>query len=558
MSISTSTLRTKLWELGGNDPRYQSFLKAAGIEQYVSEKKSLYDKLLYLHRERMNQYAVFYQLFIGQHWATISDENINPLKVNYVWYNINKNAAFLMNKGFLVESDFPEVERFLQDNWKMNLGGDPTNNLFGLKLALQGGAFGDTWVTLLNGVHEQSGADYIKYSMMNPMHCFPVLSESNKLMGFLEYGEESRIYKMNDGFAEYEDITAGYFYTFGMRKRIVDEEVIRIDNFDFNEIPIIHFNNYPITHSYYGLSDASQIADLNMNIDSTLTDLDDIVKYHASPVTILKGAKGNELIKGANKVWSIPKDADVKNLQLAGDIISATNFLDRLRNGLAEISNTPAPKLDHISNTSAAALAIQFMPLYETMEMKRMFYGTAMLKMNAMTLKYAFLQGKLKPSEIIKSAIKRWEQDFTGADELTKQMNYPFSQKIVKPEQYDDLAMIYNNKLPKELYETYITWFPPLPRDEKNTADMVLAMVNGNLYSRRHGRSLMNMSEKESRLMEKEIKQELDLAREMAEFKTPMVVTNSSKVGKTGMEGDPTVKGDKESRRVEKEGKTKK
>ena len=121
----------------------------------------MYDKLLYAHRDRMNQYAVFYQLFIGQHWEAVTDENIHPLKVNYCWYNINKNSAFLMNKGFLVESDFPEIERFLQDNWKMNLGGDPTNNTFGLELAIQGGTFGDAWVSLLKGKHEMSGADYM-------------------------------------------------------------------------------------------------------------------------------------------------------------------------------------------------------------------------------------------------------------------------------------------------------------------------------------------------------------------------------------------------------------
>ncbi len=549
MSLTTQTLRTYLWQVAGDDPRYTNFLKAAGIEAEIFQKRTKYDKLLEVHGSRINKYNVYYNLYSGNHWFDTSDDNVEPVKVNFCNMTVNKNVAFLMNKGFLVESNFPDIEKFLQDNWLLNGGGMAPNNPFGIELALMGGITGDAWVSALLDLHPITQQEYIKYSLFDSTRAFPVLHK-RKMMGYLDYGLDDVVTAINNGFAEYDKEYGGSFYQPGMRQIIRDDDVVNTELFDFLEMPIIHFPNYPLVGQYYGMSDLSQIADLNLLYDRLLTDVQDIIDYHSSPVTILKGARASELTRGANKVWSIPKDADIKNLELNGDLTSASNHIMKLRESIAEVSNVPVNKTDHISNTSAAALAIQFMPLYETMEFKRTFYGAKLLELNALTIKYGILRNKISINKIIKDALKKWKEDYKDADEMTRERNYPFSEKVDKSKNYDDITAFYNGEIPKEIFETFITWFPPLPRDEKSVADMVIALTNAKLYSKRHARSVIGLSEKESVYIAKEIEEEVK--QDFEKFQKKETITNSSKFGKTGMEGDNDVKGEKESRRVEK------
>jgi hypothetical protein len=550
MALTTQTLRTYLWQVAGDDPRYTSFLKAAGIEGEILQKKTKFDDLMKVHGDRINRYNTYINMYNGNHWFSTSDDNIEPIKVNFCNMTINKNVAFLMNKGFLVESDFPDIEKFLQDNWLLNGGGQAPNNPFGTNLALMGGINGDAWVSALLDTHPVTQQEYIKYDILKSNRAFPVL-DRGKPIGYLDYGLRDVVVALNNGFAEYDKVYEGAFYAPGLKQTIKDDVVVGTQLFDFLEMPIVHFANFPLVGEYYGMGDLAQVVDLNLLYDRLITDVQDIIDYHSSPITILKGARASELTRGANKVWSIPKDAEIKNLELSGDLTSATNHIMKIRESIAEISNVPVNKTDHISNTSAAALAIQFMPLYETMEFKRTFYGSKLLELNAITIKYAILKGKLSVNKIVKDALKKWKEDYKDADELTRQKNYPFSEKVDASKNYDDLTAFYNGEIPKEIFETYITWFPPLPRDEKSVADMVIALTNANLYSKRHGRSVIGLSDKESRLVEKEIEQ--DAERNFERYAERETITNNSKFGdKTGMEGDNDVKGEKESRRVEK------
>lgn len=540
MAISNSVLRAKLWTSLGDDPRYRNFLMAAGLADDEAAKKGKYSKLLELHSERIGGYKYYNDLYSGRHWFTVSDENINPTKINLCWTTVNKHATFLMGKGFLIESNFPDIEKFLQKNWVLNSGGEAQDNIFGLNLAINGGIYGDVWVSVLNDVHKITGENYIKYTVMDSMKAFPVL-DRGECISYLDYGLETYVHKENYGFAEYQDRNAGYFYKPGFRAEIIEEEVADIQQYDFLDLPIVHFSNFP-TNFYYGISDLTHIADLNTLYDRLLTDIQDIVDYHASPVTIITGAKGDQLVRGANKVWSIPKDASIKNLELNGDLGAAREHLAKIRESIADISNIPEMtlgKLSNISNTSGAALAIQFMPLYETMELKRIFYGRNLLDINILTIKYAILKGELSPNKIIRDAIKRWEENYKNHSEEERERNYPFSKKIDLNKNYDDIGVFYRNELPKELFQTYITWFPPLPRDEKILADIALALRNGGLISKRHARSMIGLSEKESILMERELEKELD---KISDEK--MIITNNSKAKfKSGLENDPDIKG---------------
>lgn len=551
MGKADRILKQYLWQYGGNDPRYRNFLMAAGITGTEIEKQTLYTNLLKKHGERIDYYKNKYDMYVGNHWFNVSDDEINPKKVNFCELTINKHASFLMNKGFLVESDFPEIERFLQHNHKLNNLGEKENNLLGLQIAINGGIAGNTWVHVgEDNAHPITGEKYIKYKLFENMKSFPVL-DRNELRGFLYYGEEEFVARELNGFAEYDNRFAGYYYTAGQTRRLIDEQLVNIEAVDIPEIPIVNFSNFTLPISYYGYSDLTSIEELNTLYDKILTDVQDILDYHAAPVTLLYGARGQDLIKGANKVWSLPKDAKMENLKLDGELTAIESQMNRVRESIGELSGIPinaTGKQQAISNTSAAAIAITFMPLFEVMERKRLFYGVPMLKLNSLVIKMGILSGKIDVNKVIKNAIAKWNKDFGNYDEDTKAKFYPFSQKIDENKNYNQLSVILNNEIPVEIYQTYLTWFPPLPREEKIATDLSIANVNNKLWSRRHGRSVIGMSEKESILMEKEIEKEFERDKEIG----MVTITNKPLTdGKTGLEGDPNIKGNKESQRVE-------
>jgi hypothetical protein len=226
-------------------------------------------------------------------------------------------------------------------------------------------------------------------------------------------------------------------------------------------------------------------------------------------------------------------------------LTASAEHLKRLRENISEMSNIPDTAIGKqlsISNTSASALAITFMPMYETMEFKRTTYGAGLLRANTFSLKLAFLIGKLSPNLIIKNALARWGEDFKEASPLVKERNYPFSTKIKNGFNYDSLSAFYNNEIPHEIFQTSITWFAPLPRDENLIADLGATMVGAKIWTRDYVRKLQGMSERESQRMERNIIDEVTKIGETT-------VTNENV---NRIKGNPDVKGENESKRRQK------
>lgn len=549
MQTRTEVMRRFLWQVGGQDPRYRNFIQAQGLDtEFQAQKRTLLDSLLAHHSQRVQSYEYFLDLYFGNHWFNVSEENVDPMKVNYCKITVNKNTAFLMNKGFRVTSQFPEVEEFLQYNWKLNKGGK-VNNLWGINASIQGSVTGDLFVAILQDQHETTGESFYNYDILESTKSFPLISRK-KWQGFLYYGNEQFVRNENNGFGEYDTQYEGYYYRPGSRTRIVEEEAKEKVDYAFLDLPIIHIPNFPNPISAYGLSDLHDIYNLNMTYDKIMTTVQDIIDYNAEPITILKGATASELTRGANRIWSIPRDSDLSNLKLEGELTATVSQLARLRENIAEESNIPensVGKQQPISNTSAAALAITFMPLYETMEFKRITYGLGLLKLNSLTTKMAILQGKLSPNKIINSAVQRWERIFKNSPSDEKEKYYPFREKVDLSVNYDSLEAYYGNLIPPEIFQSTIEWLPPLPRDEKMQTDLAIANVTNKFWSISHGRKKLGMSEVESKMMEMEIIEEF--SKYQNEYQSKTIVSNE----KTGLEGDQDVKGRNESIRVQQE-----
>ncbi len=538
--MSTLIQRNYIYRYLGDDPKYTSFLKAQGIDPVKAKKNNPYTKLLERNDSRLRSYEQMWKYFLNAHWLQTTEAGIDPVKVNYCRKVVEKNAQWLMGKGFLIESDFPKIEKFLQKQWAMN-GATIEANAFGLDAAIHGGITGDVFFEIFYDVKD--GENYIRVKRNDSSESFPVLFD-NTMKGFLSYGAKEYPIDLSDPFTDYKIINSGRYYSKGFITELKEEEVYAVQELDLLDLPVVHIPNFSVG-KFYGISDIVPVYELNNVIDKLVTQIEEIVEYHGSPVTILEGADPSDLVQGANKLWGIPKGAKIYNLELKGELGAIVTQLQNVSKYISEQGNLPLYSLGGenigISNTSGSALNVLFMPLYETLNYKRVLYGKGILEINKIMIKLGILSGELKPGEIIKEAINKWNKIFVDANEDIKAENYPFAVKVNEKAyaEYDKLSSMFNDTLPSELFTSYITWYPPMERDEKIMADLAVSLVNNKLWSIRHGRSVIGMSEKESILMNREIVQENKLL-------GAMKITNAVPK-KTGLEGSPDVKGEKES-----------
>jgi len=149
------------------------------------------------------------------------------------------------------------------------------------------------------------------------------------------------------------------------------------------EIGVAHIANLPLATSAFGFADIDPIKELNQDLNTAMTSVREIMDYHAKPVTLIFGARASQLEKAAYRLWCLPADARVENLQLQGELTIANQYLEQIKLSLGEFSNTPMAALSEIpglANTSEAALKTLFMPSIEKAQRKELTYGGGLLE----------------------------------------------------------------------------------------------------------------------------------------------------------------------------------
>jgi len=149
------------------------------------------------------------------------------------------------------------------------------------------------------------------------------------------------------------------------------------------EIGVAHIPNLPLATSAFGFADIDPIKELNMDLNTAATAVREIMDYHAKPVTLIFGARASQLEKAAYRLWCLPADARVENLQLQGELTIANQYMEMIKLSLGEFSNTPMAALSEIpglANTSEAALKTLFLPSIEKAKRKELTYGGGLVE----------------------------------------------------------------------------------------------------------------------------------------------------------------------------------
>lgn len=178
-------------------------------------------------------------------------------------------------------------------------------------------------------------------------------------------------------------------------QEFVNDELIDSRENPIGTIPVVHIANTMVPGSPWGLADIQDITELNRLYNETATLLTDIINYYAAPVTVVTGAKQNNLERGPKKVWTVPNEnAKIQNLASQADIPGVISFLQTIKVGMHEITGVPESALGQaqpVSNTSGVALSIMYQPLMNRFHQKSIQYGGGLKRVNELVLRYLAL-----------------------------------------------------------------------------------------------------------------------------------------------------------------------
>jgi hypothetical protein len=354
----------------------------------------LADEEFEVHGPRLNRYSLNWAMYLGHHWGYRRESGEMQIAVNYYRAFNDFLARFVFGKGVhfrspkATEAIIPDrLERIWEvDNDKMRVL---------LEMGQQGGITGDCFVKI---AYEEPWVDSAGGQHPGRVRILPL----NSSFAFPEFHphDRTRLLRFKQKYRFWGTSLEGTRQVFTYTEILTDdtiEEYINDELIDSRPnplglVPVVHIPNVPVSGSPWGLADAHDIITINRAYNEISTDVADIINYHASPVTVIVGAKASNLEKGAKKVWGgLPKDAQVFNLEGgAQGIDGALKYLELLKRSMHEIMNIPETALGQvqpISNTSGVALSIQYQPLMNRHAQKVAQYGIGIEKINEFALR---------------------------------------------------------------------------------------------------------------------------------------------------------------------------
>jgi hypothetical protein len=422
----------------------------------------LADEEFEVHGPRLNRYASAWAWYLGHHWSYRREMGESQFYMNYVRTMSDYITNFCFGKGIQFrcpEQNAAIIPNLLHEVWDMH-----NNKHFVLwELGQLASVTGDAFVKIAYEEPYTDGVGIphdgrIRVVPLNPAHCFPEYHphDRDRLLRF----------KLKYRFWGTSPEGTRQVYTFteilsdDLVQQFINDELVDEYPNALGTIPIVHIPNVTISSSPWGQSDIWDIIPLNRELNEKMVEVSDIINYHAAPVTIITGAKASQLERGPKKVWAgLPKDASVFNLESRGEMSGALEYIQVIKRTMHEITGVPETALGQmqpISNTSGVALAIQYQPMMNRFNMKKIHFTKGLERINEIIIRTAAV---FEPQMLL----------FDGS-------------KSTAPEP-DQLTQL--DPLDPLTYHTTVHWPEPLPVDVLIKLNEVQAKMQLGLESKR-------------------------------------------------------------------------
>jgi hypothetical protein len=397
---------------------------------------------------RIEKYRKNWRFYDGNQWD-YNDPEAPLLTINYMRKFVDAHANHLTSKSFNIsipddpETDDNESDRLFIKNkldkvWKAN-----KKDLLFLEMAQSGGVTGDIFSYVSWDMSDPTDP-FIRIDSIPPSMVFPNFDGpsgpgkkklNSVLIVFPQYTKP--LANRDIGVIDRADLalsdsrnkapTVSYRLEFWTRETLTiqyDASPPIVKPNVMGVIPLVHWPNVLRAGDSYGSSDIEDLVNTQRQLNETGTDISDTINYHGNPITVLIGALAGNLVKGANKIWSIAEsDAKIQNLGLDGEVTSSMGFINWIKDALFELGDIPSGYFsgDQPSNTSGVALALKYAPMNARRTMKIKSYKEGLKEVNKLIMrmllftdfdfasKFMSLEGKSK-----------WETEITFPDPLPR------------------------------------------------------------------------------------------------------------------------------------------
>lgn len=267
-------------------------------------------------------------------------------------------------------------ETWLNDSWKVN-GGAYTLGIIGQNGAISGH----------NYVKVIADTPYPRMIPLNPM--VPITFWKSDDFGTVLWHELRWSVGRQEMLQDYVNNQDGTWtiYEYVKVKTRVTWNPVGETQWEYDVPPIIAWPHLPNAQGYYGIPEITpNTIALNNSINRTASDISKILRYHASPRTIVIGATlGQIQPAGINGVWVIDdKDAKVENLEMRSDLTSSLNYLTFLNEAYLSVSRVVIMKgtvkdFQRVTNTGIRAVFLDMIAKNQTL---RWTYGIGLQKIS--------------------------------------------------------------------------------------------------------------------------------------------------------------------------------
>lgn len=289
-------------------------------------------------QRRATWFDTVWKYYHGEHSAQLDikdDEPDDNTTLNLVREVVDRTVAFLFSTIPRFELDAAASEEtpneaWLRGFWEANDGLALLHDF-----AYNGAMMGDTYVRVLPPDNEE--------------HPYPIILPINP-KAIQTYWEAGNIRKVlwHELNWTIEDLTVATDYILDVVKReggwtlyyykstqgAAQFTEYKREEWNLQLPPVIHSKHLPNPQSYYGMGEftPAQI-DLNDKVNLIASEINRIIRYHASPKTVATGVEPGEIQTTAiDQLFSVPSDkAEIYNLEMKSDLSASSAHFERLR-----------------------------------------------------------------------------------------------------------------------------------------------------------------------------------------------------------------------------------
>lgn len=197
--------------------------------------------------------------------------------------------------------------------------------------------------------------------------------------------------------------------------RVTDQEVGGGIN-PYGMLPVAHFLNRPLPHSFEGESDIRDLRTLQLEINARLSDVAEVVQYHAAPILQGKNIKAKQISRDAKRFFGVTElpgqNAGFEYVTYDGAMASSKLVIDYLLTEFSKVSRVPPTALGNLEElgnlTSGRALKVMYGPLDADIRQKQMLYT----------------QGEQQLLDAL-LAVLRYHDPSLGAEEVRLHLGWP-------------------------------------------------------------------------------------------------------------------------------------